>query len=141
MANNPLMSHGLLFVCFVFSLFLQLFSVVLDLLAGGGKIKSRESDRRTQPFKMLSNKLCQTYQSCEAPAATTQPTCIGLCSSSVIRCKKKSTETNMEMSLDGSTSVTLVIMILMPPITSSKMWRSHDFRRILALMHLHLLQE
>lgn len=101
MANNRLMSHDLLF------------SVTPDLSAGGEKIKSRESDRGTQAFKMLSNKLCQTYQSREAPAATTQPTCIGLCSSSVIRCKEKKKKTNlqkpmkrhMEMSLDGSTLI------------------------------------
>lgn len=119
MANDRLMSHDLLL------------SVTLDLSAGGEKIKSRESDGGTQAFKMLSNKLWQTYQSREAPAATTQPTCIGLCSSSVIRCKKKK-KTNLqkpmkrlvEMSLDGSTSVSLLIMILTLPITSSRMWRS-----------------
>lgn len=60
----------------VAGLFLAQFSVTLDLSAGGEKIKSRESDRGTHSFKMLSNKLCQTYQSREAPAATTQPTCI-----------------------------------------------------------------
>lgn len=117
MANNRLMSHDLLL------------SVTLDLPAGGEKIKSRESDGGTQAFKMLSNKLWQTYQSREAPAATTQPTCIGLCSSSVIRCKKKNLQKPMkrhvEMSLDGSTSVSLLIMILTLPITSSRMWRSH----------------
>lgn len=74
--------------------FIALFSVTLDLSAGGEKIKSREGDRGTQSFKMLSNKLCQTYQSREAPAATTQPTCIEFCSSYVIKCRKKLTETN-----------------------------------------------
>lgn len=88
--------------------FLALFSVTLDLSAGGEKIKSRESDTGTQSIKMLSNKLCQTYQSREAPAATTQPTCIEFCSSYVIKCKKTPRETNNThgMNLDGTTLVT-----------------------------------
>lgn len=58
--------------------------------------ESRESDRDTlECFKMLSNKPCQTYRSCEAPAVNTQPTCIYLYFSSVIICNEMCfTETN-----------------------------------------------
>lgn len=108
-------------------LFFARFSVTLDLSAGGEKIKFRESDRGTQSFKMLSNKLCQTYQNREAPAATTQPTCIKIGSSYVIKCKKNSTETNKThgMSLDGTTLVTSDIDTNTTN-SSSKMWRSTD---------------